>query len=139
MKKGAFDYLVKSQEVSLDLPRILARALNDWQLKHERISLLHEAKAIFDLSVDMICVAGLDGYFRRLNPAFQHTLRYTTEELCSKPFIDFFHPDDRAATRTKIGSLAKGDHTTSFSNRCLSKSGEYRWLEWNASLAPGGD
>lgn len=139
MKSGAFDYLVKSQEVFLDLPRFLTRALHEWEMKRERITLLNEAKAIYDLSIDMICVADLDGYFRRLNPSFQRILGYTAEELCSKPFIEFVHPDDRIATVAEISSLSKGEKTISHGNRYKTKSGEYRWLEWNATLSPEGD
>ncbi|MFT6387000.1 MAG: diguanylate cyclase (GGDEF)-like protein/PAS domain S-box-containing protein [Cellvibrionaceae bacterium] len=139
MKNGAFDYLVKSEAVFLDLPRILNRSLREWALKHERIMLMNEAKAIYDLSIDMICIADLNGYFLRLNPAFQRTLGYTAEELYGKPFIEFVHPDDCAKTLTEFSLLAKGGKATNFGNRYHTKSGEYRWLEWNALLAPQGD
>ena len=139
MKCGAFDYLVKSQEVFLDLPRILTRSLREWTLKHEQITLLNETKAIYDLSIDMICIADLKGYFRRLNPSFQRILGYTDEELCDKPFIEFVHPDDQASTINAVSDLAKGMPVISFQNRYGTKTGEYRSLEWNASLSPQGD
>ena len=139
MKNGAFDYLVKSQEVFLDMPRILTRALREWTLKRERNMFMNEIKTIYDLSIDLLCVSDLQGRFRRLNPSFQRTLGYTPEELCRKSFIEFVHPDDRAATLAEVSFLAKGGGTLSFRNRYITKTGEYCWLEWNALRAPEGD
>jgi PAS domain S-box-containing protein len=47
---------------------------------------------LFDLSPDLMCLATFDGYFRRVNPAFERTLGYTIEELTSRPFLDSFTP-----------------------------------------------
>ena len=139
MKAGAFDYLVKSREVFLELPRILSRILREWGLLRERTVLMNEAKAIYDLSLDMICTMDTNGCFRRVNPSFQRILGYTPEELCSKPAIQFVHPDDRAGTLAQVGTLSQERHMSNFSNRYQTKTGEYRWLDWNASLAPQGD
>jgi PAS domain S-box-containing protein len=88
----------------------------------------------FEVSLDMLCVAGFDGYFQEVNPAWTKALGWTVEELCAKPFIDFIHPDDKAETLTETALLGGGDHfTVNFRNRYASKSGEYRWLEWSAA------
>ena len=83
------------------------------------------------LTLDLFATANLDGYFEELNPAWERTLGYSTEELCSRPFLDFVHPDDREVTETEARKLASGIETISFRNRYRTADGEYRWLEWN--------
>ncbi|MBI3221985.1 MAG: EAL domain-containing protein [Nitrosomonadales bacterium] len=139
MKHGAFDYMLKSHETFLELPLILSRILRDWEINQERIELLNEARAIYELSLDLICVANLQGYFLRINPAFNATLGYSEEELCGQPFRTFIHPDDLDATKAELSRLSKGHRTHSFSCRFRTKQNQYRWLEWNAILASKGD
>ncbi len=86
----------------------------------------------FSTSLDLLCVADFEGYFRRLNPAWEHTLGFTAEELCAHPFLHFVHPDDRAATLAEVEKISRGVDTISFENRYRCKDGSYRWLLWNA-------
>ena len=57
-----------------------------------------ELGTLFKLSGDLLCIAGFDGYFKRLNPAWEETLGYTLDELLSRPYLHFVHPDDQYAT-----------------------------------------
>ncbi|MBL9215950.1 MAG: CHASE3 domain-containing protein [Opitutaceae bacterium] len=91
-----------------------------------------ELDRFFSLTVDMMCLASFDGYFRRLNPAWERTLGYTKEELCARPFIDFVHPEDRERTQAVAAGLTSGLDALSFENRYRCKDGSYRWLLWNA-------
>lgn len=85
----------------------------------------------FELSLDLLGVAGFDGVFRRVNSAFTETLGYSAEELCSRPFLDFVHPDDRRRTELEAEKLAEqGIDTVGFQNRYRAKDGSYRWIEW---------
>ena len=94
----------------------------------------HQAELVkfFEMSLDMCCIADFDGYFRRLNAAWQATLGHTTEELCAVPYVDFIHPDDRASTLAEAGRLTVGMDAVSFENRYRCKDGSYRRLLWRA-------
>lgn len=91
-----------------------------------------ELDRFFSLSLDLLCISGLDGRFRRVNPAWEQVLGWTSEDLVSVPYIDFVHPDDRAVTAAEAGSLSEGATTLSFENRYRCKDGSYKWLSWKA-------
>jgi PAS domain S-box-containing protein len=92
-----------------------------------------ERDRFFAFSRDLLCIAGLDGVFRRVNPAFVQTLGYSEEELLSRPFLEFVHPDDRDATVRELSALNAGVPTLYFENRYRCKDGTYRWLAWSSA------
>jgi len=92
-----------------------------------------EVDRLFTISPDLIVVAGFDGYFRRVNPAFESRLGYTQQEALSRPVLDFVHPDDRGPTEEEVQHLHEGQTTISFVNRYLCKNGSHRWIEWTAT------
>ncbi|MGH9256269.1 MAG: response regulator [Vicinamibacterales bacterium] len=89
-----------------------------------------ELDRFFALSLDMLCVARFDGYFKRLNPAWQRALGYTDAELLARPYLEFVHPDDLEATIREAKKLSEGSEVIYFENRYLHKEGTYRWLLW---------
>lgn len=95
-----------------------------------------ERERILEVSQDMICIVGMDGYFKYLNPAWQKNLGYTDEDLLSKKFIGFVYPDDRAKTVREFETLTAGRQTVDFENRYTHKDGSIRCLSWMATLLP---
>ena len=105
-------------------------ALSNVDASSEESHLIEER--FFELSLDMLCVLGFDGYFKRLNRAWERTLGFTIAELRSRPFYEFVHPDDRARTLNQNGDVRGGGRALGFENRYLCKDGSFRWLRWNA-------
>lgn len=91
---------------------------------------------LFNLSLDLLCVAGLDGYFKRVNPSWTRILGWSEEELLSRPVADFMHPDDRERTLQARAGLARGVLVRGLENRYLCKDGSYRWLSWQSAIEP---
>ncbi len=89
----------------------------------------------FELSLELMCIVGLDGRFRKLNPAWQHTLGWSHDELSAVPLLDFVHPDDRAATELETARLIGGQRSIAFENRYRTRDGAYRRMRWTASVS----
>jgi diguanylate cyclase (GGDEF)-like protein/PAS domain S-box-containing protein len=91
---------------------------------------------LWNMSLDMMATASLDGYLTRLNPAWEETLGYTPDELMSRPYLDFVHPDDVAGTVAETSALADNAFTcVRFENRHRAKDGTYHWLSWSTRTA----
>lgn len=98
--------------------------------------MIEDIKKLYDLSIDMMCIAGTDGHFKQINPAFERTLGLRTEELLSKPFFEFIHPDDIEATQREIEKLEQGVPTIAFENRYRCGDGTYKHLLWTCHPDP---
>ncbi|HEV2491307.1 MAG TPA: ATP-binding protein [Candidatus Acidoferrales bacterium] len=116
------------QDPRADLETILLKAARPREEQLEQL---------FTLSLDLLCVAGADGYFKLLNPSWEKTLGYSLAELLEHPYLDFIHPQDREPSTNAANQLLAGSQLISFENRFRCKDGSYRWLLWNA--APGPD
>jgi PAS domain S-box-containing protein len=130
IKAGANDYVMKD-----NLARLCAavqRGLQEAEVRRERRLAEEERDRLFEFSPDLLGIASLDGYFKRVNPAFEETLGYSGGELLARRFIEFVHPEDRAKTIGALEGLGRGVRTAYFENRYLRKDGAQVWLEWKA-------
>ena len=92
-----------------------------------------ELDRFFRLSLDLFCVCTFDGYFVRVNPAWETVLGLSEADFRSSPFMDFVHPDDREATTAAMSGLLTGGQIIGFENRYRAKDGSYKWLQWTAA------
>ncbi|MDX1991443.1 MAG: GAF domain-containing protein [bacterium] len=91
-----------------------------------------ETNQIYELSTDLIGTAQ-DGYLKVLNPAWEHVLGWSLDELRAKPFLEFVHPEDQQSTLDEyLRQLGEGRASIQFENRYVTKDGGFRWLSWNA-------
>ncbi|MEX2564901.1 MAG: PAS domain S-box protein, partial [Cyclobacteriaceae bacterium] len=106
-----------------ELANQLASEINRKQLEEELFR-------IFSSAPDVICVAGLDGYYKKVNPAMSELLGYSEKELLNTPIIDFVHPLDKQKTEDEFEALNRGEGNYYFENRHITKSGQVIWLSW---------
>lgn len=96
----------------------------------------YELSNFFNISIDILGIAGPDGRFKKLNPAFTQLLGYSIEEFTSRPFIDYVHPDDVGATLSVFGKAAEGGPVLKFENRYRCKDGTYKIISWVGATDP---
>lgn len=96
----------------------------------------HDLEPFFSLSHDFLCIAGFDGYFRKINPAFINLMGYTEEELFSHPIRHFVHPLDKAKTAETRAKILDGIPLVHFQNRYITKAGNIVWLTWTSVPVP---
>ena len=96
-----------------------------------------ELDRFFTLSLDLLCIAGFDGYFKRVNPAWQRVLGYT-EAGAAGASVHRVHPSRRSAGHDERSArrLDRGQELTYFENRYLHKDGTVRWLLWTSTPFP---
>ncbi len=96
----------------------------------------YELAQFFDLARDLFCVAGLDGYFKLVNASWERVLGYSREELMSRAFLDFVHPDDVEDAINGLSALATGEDVIGFESRLICADGSVRRFEWNTRTMP---
>jgi len=90
----------------------------------------------FRLSRDMLCTSDFDGTMLSANESWERTLGWSAQELTSRKFIEFVHPDDREVSKREFRLAATAERTTSFVNRCRHRDGHWLWIEWTSQADP---
>jgi PAS domain S-box-containing protein len=99
----------------------------------ELLKVAKENYRLFNTTVNLNAIAGFDGYFKKLSPAWEQLLGWTNDELSAKPYFDFLHPDDLPGTKEIISFIVNGNDLHNFENRYRCKDGTYRWLLWSSA------
>ncbi|PTL77710.1 ATP-binding protein [Vitiosangium sp. GDMCC 1.1324] len=118
-----------------DLASWVELELNALTLQEARTALARQER-FFELSVDMLCIAGLDGTFRQLSRAWSRALGYSEEALRATPLLELVHEEDRATTAGWLEQGARGEPLPRFEHRCRDRDGVWHWLQWSATVNP---
>ena len=110
--------------------------MEDYGFADKRREENYRLDLFFELSSDCLCVAGFDGYFKKVNPAFIKLMGYSEKELFSKSIDDFVFPEDREQTARSRDNLRRNKPLMHFENRYVTKSGDVVWLYWTSVPQP---
>jgi PAS domain S-box-containing protein len=117
------------------IPRTMGQLVDITERKQMEESLrakTEELDQFFTVTLDLLCIADTDGFFRRLNPQWEAVLGYSLPELEGRQFLELVHPDDQASTLAAVGALSAQKIVLDFVNRYRCKDGSYRWIEWRS-------
>ncbi|HLG99419.1 MAG TPA: ATP-binding protein [Bryobacteraceae bacterium] len=133
LKNGVEDYVLKDHIARL--PVSVRRTLENRDAEETRRRAVAELDQFFGVSLDMLCICNLDGYIQRLNPAWERVLGFSPDELRSRPWIDFVHPEDRPQAEVSFQNMLSGTAIDHLELRFMTKSGAFRWLVGSATPA----
>jgi len=114
------------QALTLPTPTALEKKIEERQRAEA------ERDRFFNLSLDLLAIAGFDGYFKRLNPAWETTTGCGMSELMNMPYVDLMYPGDRVTVMAELEGLLNGASVRAFEARLRCRDGTYRWTQWNA-------
>lgn len=97
----------------------------------ERKQAEQERDHFFNLSLDLLAIASFDGNLSRVNAAWTRCVGWSSQEITTRPWLSFVHPEDHAATLKAGATLFQGGEIHDFQNRFQCKDGSYRWFSWN--------
>jgi diguanylate cyclase (GGDEF)-like protein/PAS domain S-box-containing protein len=87
---------------------------------------------LFEMTSDLLATLSVDGRLTLVNPAWQHTLGWSPDELLERPLLEFVHPDDADETLVCMLSGSRREaELENFTNRLRHRDGEWRTLAWS--------
>ncbi len=129
---GSYIWIQDNLRLVYDKKGTPIEMVGTWLDITERKQAEEDRDNFLNLSIDLFCIAGMDGYFKYVNPSWEDTLGYSEEELLSKPFLDFIHPEDRNKNTEEVENLSTGIKTIAFENRYIHKDESLRTISWTA-------
>jgi PAS domain S-box-containing protein len=137
-KVGVFvELLKKTEEMRQQSEQIRLIEEKEHQRKlgeaTERLELQTKRNRFFTLSIDMLAIAGFDGFFKQLNPTWQKVLGFSEEELYRTHLPELVHKDDREAFQKKLLAIRSANTPAYFESRCTCRDQGYRWLDWTVA------
>jgi PAS domain S-box-containing protein len=101
-----------------------------------RQQLERDRERFLAVASELQLILGSNGYFQWVSPMFESTLGWTAEEMTSRQWTEFVHPDDIAPSVAEETSVFDGNELLAFENRYRHKDASYRWFSWNAQPDP---
>jgi PAS domain S-box-containing protein len=101
-------------------------------MNNQTIDTFFKYELFFELSPDLLCIAGYDGYFKKVNAAVPKLLCYSLQELYATPINEFVYQEDKPRTSSMREELVKSKPLFNFENRYVTKTGEVVWLSWTS-------
>ncbi|EAZ82502.1 PAS domain S-box protein [Algoriphagus machipongonensis] len=116
--------------------KILAGGLSSLMEDRKKNMELRHFEKMFQLSSDLVCLASVDGYFKKLSPSVEKLLGWGEDVLLGKSFLELIHEEDKESSKKELEKLGQGIPTINFINRFLKKDGGYITIQWTASPEP---
>jgi PAS domain S-box-containing protein len=134
-----YEQLKEDLRVTRERLAIIERTAGAEITERKRIERLAEEaqrdfERFFNLIPDLACIVSTDGYFKKVNPAWESTLGYTQEEVLTTPMLEFIHPDDLERTMGEVARQSREHRTKHFVNRYRCKDGSYRLFDWTTTF-----
>ena len=135
LREGADDYFTKELYFAIyeRLSRSIVRVVKAHEDRKKRVEAEKELETLFNISLDIFCVADYSGNFKVISPAIQRILGWTVDDMLAKPWLEIVHPEDQKDTIDFLDKLKRGKQVSLFENRNKSRSGQYKWISWNAT------
>ncbi len=127
------DFSPEDQQQLEDMASWVELEFNALTIREARTA-LEQQKRFLELSVDMLCIARVDGTFQWTAKAWTRTLGHAPGALRNRPLLAWVHEEDQAATRQWLARGARGEPMPCFEHRCIDSAGEWHWLQWNAAV-----
>lgn len=129
---------ISSRAAQVDIPHVIKPLPSPLRgvSNHNHLAKTNISK-LLDLSLEMLGIIGLDGYFEQLSPVWEECLGFSRDELQAKPWMSWIDDEDAIATRKQVKRLLDGEITTvTFKNRVRCKNGERKLFRWRVVFCP---